>query len=203
MFERVGDRMRRSLRKAALMLLAGAGCLLIFGPGSAAVAQSQAEYGYMLIRVHLSAREQVDVLAMTNVDTEEDVRLHENSFEPAGVNAYIALVPIKAGRYFLSEYQPRYGISTTENRQMAARQTRSDPGSESNTFEIVAGVVNYVGDWTLLMDASRRMSFDPTVEFDKATLETYLTEFPEQASEFEIYLSPLGEKAVSLNALAQ
>ena len=185
------------------MLVPGTCCLFLFGPGNFVEAQSQADYGYMLIRVHLSARERVDVLAMTNVDTREDVRLHEDSFETAGVNAYIALVPIKAGRYFLSEYQPRYGISTTENRQMAARQTRSDPGSDSNTFEILAGVVNYVGDWTLLMDASRRMSFDPTVEFDKSTLETYLTQYPEESSQFEIYLSPMGGNAISLNELAQ
>ena len=203
MFESVGHLVRRSLRRFALLLVAGIGCVFILGPVSSAAAQGQAEYGYMLIRVILSSRERVEVLAMTNVETREAVRVREASFKQAGLNAWIALVPIPAGRYFLSEYEPKYGISTSENRSMAARQTRSDPGSDSNMFEIVAGVVNYVGDWTMRIDASRRMRFDPTVEFDKATLEMYLTEFPEQASEFEIYLSPLGEKAVSLNSLSQ
>ena len=34
-------------------------------------------------------------------------------------------------------------------------------------------------------------------------LESYLTQYPEQASQFEIYLSPMGGKAISLNELAQ
>ena len=191
------------LRRSTLITFSCLIALVVMGLGIAEKALSQSNYGYMLIRVNLSSRERVDVLAIMNVETKEDVRVESATFHPAGVNSWMALVPLPEGRYFLSEFVPRYGIGTAENRTLPTIQKRTDPGSESNTFEIVSGVVNYVGDWTMRINASQNNRFESTVEFDKMTLERYLTEYPEQSSQFEIYLSPMGGNAVSINELAE
>jgi hypothetical protein len=157
----------------------------------------------MLIRLILTPRERVNVLAMSNVDTNQVIKIRRKSFESAGINVWIALVPMPNGRYFMSEYEPMFGTLGEEAQSLDRRHVRSAPGTASDTFEIVPGVVNYVGDWEMRVESSRRMQLNPIVEFEKSTLERYLTQYPEYSNQYQIYLSPMGQKAISLDELAK
>ena len=93
--------------------------------------------------------------------------------------------------------------------------TRKEPSSASDTFEIVPDAINYVGDWephikagdiglksgvdinsgaAVLVD--RRWSLK--TKQNPKTLSRILELFPEYASRYEIYLSMMGKKAISL-----
>lgn len=162
-----------------------------------------ADHGFMLIRLQLSANERVDTLQMSNRDTNLVVSIRGKSFQAAGVHSWLALAAVPRGRYFISEYVPKLGIAGSERQLLGTRFKWNAPGSDRETFEIAPGVVNYVGDWTMRIDASRRTPLNPVIEFDKSTLELYVAQFPGHASKFEIYLSAIGKKAMSLSELAQ
>ena len=191
------------MRQLVLVITIGIGCLIFSGSNLADEAILPPDHGYVLILLKLSSRERVDEFAVSDVDTNEVVRIYTRSFEPAGLNAWMALVAVPNGRYFLGEYQPKYGMTNAEVQTLPTRHRREAADSGSDIFEIVSGAVNYIGDWTLRVDLSRRAMLTTTVEFDKSTLERYVTQFPKIANKYNIYLSPLGEKAISLDDLAK
>lgn len=190
------------LRRQLLITLCSFGCLVIPGTNLAAADVLPPDYGYMLIRVKLSLRERVDQLAMTNVETNEVISIHADQFEQAGLNAWMALMTMPAGRYFLGMYQPSYGTTAAEVQRFPTLHKMDVPDSDSDIFEIVPGVVNYAGDWTLRVDMSRRAKLTTVIEFDKSTLERYVENYPEYANQYSIYLSVMGGKAISLEELA-
>jgi hypothetical protein len=161
------------------------------------------DQGYMLIRISLNKGERIGTLAMSNVDTKEVIRSRTKSFEMSGSNAWMALVAMPSGRYFWSEYETSFGSSTDSARNSSQMYRRTSPGSASDSFEIVPGVVNYVGDWTMPVVASQQAKLDPFIEYDKSTLERYLAQYPEHANKYEIYLSVMGKAAISLQELAK
>jgi len=161
------------------------------------------DQGYMLIRISVNKGERIGTLAMSNVDTNEVIRSRTKAFEESGSNAWMALVAMPSGRYFWSEYETSFGSSTDSARNSSQMYRRTSPGSASDTFEIVSGVVNYVGDWTMRVVASQRAPLDPIIEYDKSTLERYLAQYPDHANKYEIYLSVMGKAAISLQELAK
>lgn len=203
MFEGRGDLMLPLRRRIILVLLAGIGWLSFSDPNFAGDELLPPGHGYLLIRLNLTTRERVDLLAMSNADEDGVVSIRGSSFEPAGVNAWMALVPMPAGRYFWSEYQPAFGLTPSEVQRLPARYRRNKPGSEGETIEIIAGAVNYAGDWTMRLDTSHRMQLNPFIEFNKSTLERYVTRYPEYSNRYAIYLSALGQRAKSLGELAK
>ncbi len=50
---------------------------------------------------------------------------------------------------------------------------------------------------------SGRRRLNPVVQYDKATLERYVTEYPQLVNEHPIYLSMMGKAAISLQELAK
>ena len=88
-------------------------------------------------------------------------------------------------------------------RKLNQMHKRDAPGSADDSFEIVPGVVNYIGDWNMRIVPSQRAQLDPIIEYEKSTLERYLAEYPEHATRYEIYLSIMGKKAISLQELAK
>jgi hypothetical protein len=203
MFEDKGKLTLPMLRQVILVLVFGIGYLFFSGPNLADEALLPSDNGYMLIRIKLTPRERVGTIVMSNVDTNDVIRIRGKSFEAAGVNAWIALVAMPNGRYFLSEYQPIFGIVGGEVQRLNRRYRWSAPESASDTFEIVRGMVNYAGDWELRVESSSRMELNPIIEFDKSTLERYVTQYPEYSNRYKIYLSPMGEKAISLDELVK
>jgi hypothetical protein len=178
-------------------------CILFSAASLADDAPLSSDQGYMLIRISLNKGERVGTLAMSNVDTNEVIRSRIKSFEVSGPNAWMALVAMPSGRYFWSEYETSLGSSTDSARNSSQMYRRTSPGSASDTFEIVPGVVNYVGDWTMRFVSSQRAKLDPIIEYDKSTLERYLAQYPEKAIKYEIYLSVMGKAAISLQELAK
>ncbi len=191
------------LRRAILLLVFSSGCLFFSGPILADEAVLPSDHGYMLIRLKLTSREKVGKLSMTNVDTNHVIRIRTQLYEPAGANRWIALVAMPYGRYFWSEYEANYGVGSDAGQSLDPIHRRRSPGSASDTFEIAPGVINYVGDWNMRVVSSRRHQLIPVIEFDKSTLELYVTQYPEYANKYEIYLSPMGKKAISLRELAK
>ena len=160
-------------------------------------------HGFMLVRLHMNSREVVGRFSLTNVDTAERVTVRTDDFVAAGANGWMALVPMPEGRYFWSEYEavdPRVENSTQNLDQMYRRNA---PASADDTFEIVAGVVNYAGDWTMQVTRSSRTRVDSSVKFDKSTMERFLKGYPEQAKRYKLYLSMQGKAAISLEEFAR
>ena len=195
--------MRRWIVKA-LALVCGSICLLFSGPNLADVPVLPSDQGYMLIRINLGQRERVGILAMSNVDTNDVVRIHTKSFQPLGANAWMALVAMPGGKYFLSEYEPIYGSVDERMLNSTPMFRRRATDSASDTYEIVSGVVNYVGDWKMnILTSSQQYHLNRTVEYDKTTLERYVVRFPEYSDRYEIYFSIMGKEAISLAELVK
>jgi len=189
-------------RKFLIAIAAGI-CTSFAGASLADDVPLSSDQGYMLIRISLNMGERVGTLAMSNVDTNQVIRSRTKSFEVAGSNAWMALVAMPTGRYFWSEYETTLGTNVEATRNLSQMHRRKSPGSASDTFEIVPGVVNYVGDWTMPVVASQQAQLDPFIEYDKSTLERYLAQYPEHANKYEIYLSVMGKAAISLQELAK
>ena len=120
-----------------------------------------------------------------------------------GVLAWMALVAIPSGRYYWSEYEPLIGNDSAESQTNSNRHRRRAPGSADDTFEIVAGVVNYIGDWKMRTVSSQRNRLDPVIAYGNQTLQQYVTQYPEHSVKFETYLSLMGKEAISLAELAK
>lgn len=195
--------MRSRNRWAMCSLIPVMGFLFLPGTILADDTALQPDQGFILIRLKLSANERVDVLQLSNRDTKQVVNIRGKSFKAAGVHSWVALVAAPRGRYFISEYVPKLGVAASERQLLGTRFRWNPPDSDRETFEIAPGVVNYVGDWTMRMDVSRRTPLNPAIEFDKSTLELYVAQYPGHASKFDIYLSAIGKKAMSLSELAQ
>ena len=203
MFESKGNLKLPILKREILVLVLGIGYTFYSGPILADEELLPSDHGYMLIHLNLSMRERVDLLALSSVDTDHVVRIREESFVAAGLNAWMTLVAMPTGRYYWSEYQPKFGMTRTESQRLPSRYRRTAPGSASETFEIVPGVINYVGDWTMRFESTRRAQLNPIVEFDKVTLERYVTEYPDYSNKYQIYISAMGKEAISLDELAK
>jgi hypothetical protein len=192
------------LRLQILILVIGGG-LFYSGPNLADNAPLPSEHGFMLVRVILEPPARVGLLSMTNLDTNSLVTIRSSSFKRVGINAWITLVAMPNGHYYLSEFQSKYGSGGLRMRTSARALTQGAPESASETIEIVSGVVNYVGDWKMRISSlasPRAMETSRTIEFGRSTLEKYFAKYPEYANKYEIYISEVGEKAISLNELA-
>ena len=189
-----------------LVAIWGLCCLFASSPTLAEKAPDeialQPGYGYLLIRVIGRSGERVVRLEMTNLDTGYVIKTNSRMYKSAGLYAWMCLVAVPEGRYFVSKYAPSYGDYYAG--WFNGKSIRLEaPSSASDTFEIAPRVVNYVGDWTMRVVSSRRMQLDTNIEFDKSTLERYLTQYPQYSNKYEIYLSVMGQEAISLAELAK
>lgn len=203
--DKAGNCRVRKKSPATLLTLA---CLLLSLPALPATAADEdtlpSGHGYLLIRVELGHSERVSRFSFTEVDTKEETRIHMDAFTAAGATAWMALVAAPAGRYYWSEYESIYGIAVTQTRDFDHIFRRTAPGSADDTFEVVTGVVNYIGDWTMRVVATERSSrLEPIIGYEKSTLERYITQYPELVNEYPIYVSMLGKAAISLDELAK
>ncbi|MCH7822554.1 MAG: hypothetical protein IIA07_11080 [Proteobacteria bacterium] len=187
----------------ALAVSVIANSLLFLGLSFADESLLPEDHGYILIRVELTTRERVRLLEMSNTETNDVVKLRTESFQRAGSNAWMALVAMPRGRYFWSEYEATYGIDPSETQAFPLRHIRRTPRTASDTFEIVPGVINYVGDWKMRVVSSQRYRLDPIIDYDVATLTRFVERYPERANKYEIYMLIMGKKAISLDELAK
>jgi hypothetical protein len=194
----------RHLVSGAILLLA---CISLTSPALpdevASDAVLPADHGYMLIRVVVNRKERISILAFRNVDTNGEVRLRMRSFEGAGASAWMALVAAPSGRYFWSEYAPTFNIGVEDEQAINQIYSRGAPGAADDSFEIVSGVVNYVGDWRMRVVPTARRRLEPAIQYNTPTLERYVEQYPEIAGRYEIYMSMMGKAAISLNELAK
>lgn len=195
-------RVRLFVRWSAVSIL-GSAFLVFPTPDFADEVQLPPGHGYLLLRVQLTSRERIGFLAMAHVATGELTYIRRDSFESAGVNAWITLVAIPGGRYYLNEYQPVFGLAGEDAQNLNTRHKRDTPAADGDTFQIVPGVVNYIGDWELRVESIERTQLQPVVTFEKSTLEQYVEKYPDHSSRFPVYLSPLGQNAISLDELAR
>jgi hypothetical protein len=110
----------------------------------------------------------------------------------------MCLEGVPRGRYFWSKYasEHRVGLEFSRNQDPVIEQKQ--PSSASDTFQIVAGVINYAGDWDISITSeglSRRYSVD--IEQNIKTLQRLFERYPDYANTYEIYLSMMGREAIS------
>jgi len=195
--------MMSMLQRATLLLVLSGSLLPLAPPLMADETVLPPDHGFMLIRFKLNPTEKIATFAISNVDTDEEVKIGTRSFLTAGANAWMAIVPAPPGRYFWSEFESIYGTGVEASRNLNQGVRRTAPGSASDSFEIVSGVVNYVGDWQMRRLQSQKARLDAVIEFDKSTLERYVADYAELANKYEIYLSMMGKEAISLDELAK
>lgn len=161
----------------------------------------QLDHGYLLIRILASSSEKIARFEFTSYGTGYVVKIRPETCESAGSNARICLVILPSGRYFWSKYESEYRIGLEHSTLQDPAIRREAPSSASDTFEIIAGAINYIGDWEMRIrtedfTAHRRWSVE--ISQNKKTLERLFEHFPEYANQYEIYLSMMGKKVVSL-----
>jgi hypothetical protein len=154
----------------------------------------QPGHGYLLIRVICPAGERIARLEMTNLETGAVITTRSDMYQSAGQKAWMAIVAIPEGRYFWSEYEPTYHVGLEQPRLNRILK-RGGPSSASGTFEIVPGVINYAGDWVMQLTHYKR---DPTISHKMETVERLVDRYPEYTKRYEIYLSMMDKKAISL-----
>ena len=174
-------------------------CLFVSSPNLAEQSPDEIAlspgYGYLLIRVICPDRERIARFEMTNLDTGDVIKTYSRRDKSAGPNAWMSLVAIPQGHYFLSAYEPRYPYRGEREVLLNIQPFRlKAPSSASGTFEIVPGVVNYVGDWTMRVGVNRR-KLKIGLNYRLKTLERLVDRYPEYDNRYEIYLSVMGKKA--------
>jgi hypothetical protein len=205
---RIADNNRnRGARWNSRSAILATACLLISAPAPSAAAADEdaltAGHGYVLIRFEVNQRQRISRFAFTHIDTKEEARIRMRAFSAAGASAWMALVTAPAGRYYWSEFEATYGISAEQSRDIEHIFRRSAPGSAGDTFEVVSGVVNYIGDWTMRVVPSERRRLEPVIQYDNATVERYVADYPQIASEYPIYLCVMGKAAISFAEMAR
>ena len=146
--------MYTKIRQTGLCLLFGIACFVIPTPAPADIAALSEGQGYLLIRVQTNPRERVRQFFMADIDSETVVAMRIDDFLDVGSSAWMAVVPAPKGRYYLSVYEPFYDKGTPIGRNLNQIHRRFAPDSADETFEIEAGVINYVGDWKMRLIAS-------------------------------------------------
>ena len=160
----------------------------------------QSGYGYLLIRLSEKQDGRVARFKMTNIDTGDVIKTTSRMYQSAGVDAWMCLVAVPEGRYFWSEYgriSKHYRISDFVHPELFRQ---GPPTSVSDIFEIVPGVINYVGDWVMrnaLMEVRGHRILEVDVTFNEKTLERLVDRYPEHAARYEIYVSLMGKYAIS------
>lgn len=155
-------------------------------------------HGYLLIRFVGSSGERVTRFEITNVDTGEVVRTNPDLCKSAGANAWMCLEGVPRGRYFWSKYASEYRVGLEFSRNQGPVIEQEQPSSASDTFQVVAGVINYAGDWDISITSDGptwRYSVD--IDQDIKTLQRLFERFPDYANTYEIYLSMMGKEAIS------
>jgi hypothetical protein len=189
-------------RPCLLLVLAGLVSVALQADVRAAEAEPLPPgHGYLLLRVTAMQRQQVSRLSFARVDNGEKVTLRQQQFHASGPGAWLALVSAPPGRYFWSEYEAALTGAIEESRNLDQVYRRSKPGSADDTFEIVAGVVNYIGDWTMRFASSSRRRLEPLVQIEKATMERYVADYPALVNRYPLYISMMGKQAISLEEL--
>jgi len=138
---------------------------------------------------------------MTNVDTKEVIETNSDMYSSAGLSAWISLVPMPAGRYYWSKYEPDYRIGLEQSIIQYRPVEPRSPGLPDEVFEIVPGVINYAGDWTIRKRIRDRWVIK--VNPDIKTLQHLVDSYPEYANSYEVYLTLRGSKPISLPELQQ
>ena len=109
----------------------------------------QLDHGYLLIRILASSSEKIARFEFTSYGTGYVVKIRPDACESTGSNARICLVILPSGRYFWSKYESEYRIGLEHSTIQYPAIRREAPSSASDTVEIIAGAINYIGDWEM------------------------------------------------------
>ena len=167
--------------------------------------------GYLLVRVFGVSHEKRVYFDFTNEQTGDVFKLADAECESTGASSKMCLLAMPRGRYFWSRYESKTYFRMELSKIQEPVIQRDLPGSESDTFEIVPGVLNYVGDWRMHMSegdfsgvtpdqhaavTSRRWKID--IEQNMPSLAIVFDKFPSYTSGYQISLSMMGKEAMPL-----
>ena len=197
------DLVRSRFQYLRIAIIVGVCLLILSNPSFADDAALPAGHGYLLIHVQSNPRERVAKLFMAKVESDEVMQMEMADFLSDGPNGWMAVVQIPEGRYYWNLFEPFYGRGVSEARSINPFYRRNAPRSADDTFEIVAGAINYVGDWRMHVITTGRPKFEPEITYEVSTLERFAIENPELANQHKIYLAMMGKEAISLEELAK
>lgn len=151
---------------------------------------------YVLIRVGmdvntLSPTVIRDIVVFANADTDGTFNVPARTDKIAGQNASLSLVSAPEGNYFFSRY-----LSSENTGPM--KPVSKSAVSSGDIFQLRAGYVNYVGDWTISQNRSQN-SFSVDVWYDLTTVDKAFEFFRQELGSREICVSMRGKQAIPLN----
>lgn len=149
-------------------------------------------YGYVLVYLYGQDDRSVKRLRMRNVETGETRTAIATRRSARGPAYWLEVVAVPAGKYYWSTVQ--LGFRNSPNYDF------DEPGKSNHVFEVVPGVVTYIGDW--LIDGEW-LSGEPRVPttHNMQTLRDFAEKFPRHAEYFDLWLSVEGREPFSVDDL--
>ena len=169
-------------------------------------------FGYLLIRIDGIGSEEEATFDFTEQESGYVVKLTDGECKSAGASSKMCIVIAPPGRYFWS----RYELTVYFRNELSINQLppirRDQPGAADDTFEIVPGMLNYVGDWQMhitagdgaqpdrlrnqaLVSKTWRLDIDQEIK----SLAKLYDVFPDYANVYEISLSMMGKESIPLS----
>ena len=149
-------------------------------------------YGYVLVHLYGQDDRSVKTLEMREVDTGETRTAIRTRRNARGPESWLEVLAVPAGRYYWSTVQLGFRNSPTYE--------FDEPGSANYVFEVLPGVVTYIGDW--LIDGAW-INGEPRVPttHNTKTLEKFAGKYPRHARHFDLYFSVAGRDPFSAHDL--
>jgi hypothetical protein len=147
-------------------------------------------HGYVLVYLYGQDDRSVKSLRMRNVDTGETRTAIATRRNARGPDSWLEVFAVPAGKYYWSGVQLGFRNSPVYD--------FDEPGPANHVFDVLPGVVTYIGDW--LIDGAW-INGEPQVPttHNQSTLTEFARKFPRHAAYFEIYFSVQGREPFSIN----
>ena len=200
-----GTRTPLFLTSLAVFLLAFSHIGLAEEEGNGPVLQDG--QGYLLIRIVGAGGEKDALFQFRNNDTDHELEVRSEFCQSAGPNARLCIVSSPPGRYYWSRYESETRFRGERSKTQDRAITRDAPSSEDDTFEIVSGAINYVGDWEMRItfiftghadSPTYNNTWSVDIQQNTKSLERLFDLFPEYTARYPISLSMMGKEAISL-----
>jgi hypothetical protein len=149
-------------------------------------------HGYVLVHLYGQDERSVKGLRMRNVETGETRTVLTTRRNSRGPETWLEVIAVPAGQYYWSSVQLGFRNSPTYN--------FDEPSAANYVFNVVPGVVTYIGDWLIDGEWINNEPRMPTTHNQK-TLADFAKKFPRHAAQFEIYFSVEGREPFSISDL--
>ena len=175
--------------------------------------------GIVWLRIRLSARIRIDGIGseeeatfdFTEQESGYVVKLTDGECKAAGPTSKMCIVIAPPGRYFWSRFEQTVYFRNELSINQLPPIRREKPSTADDTFEIVPGALNYIGDWQMHISAGDAGQLDKLrnnavvskswkldIDQEIKSLAKLYDVFPDYAKIYEISLSMMGKESIPL-----